>query len=240
MIDKKAFHTVSYGLYIIEALDGDGRKVGCIANTFQQVASNPPTVSIALNKDNATSKAIRATGVFSVSVLSINATMELIGRFGFKSSYDIDKYEGISYELWDGGVPYVVEDCIAAFETTVQDTLDVGSHLLFVGAVTASRVLSDDKALTYEYYHSHLKGKTPPRAVTYIEETSTSPEENETRLKQAAKDESSDVKAASSSTARIGWRCTICGYIYEGEELPLDFTCPICGAGVDFFERIEL
>ena len=25
-----------------------------------------------------------------------------------------------------------------------------------------------------------------------------------------------------------GWICTICGYIYEGEELPADFICPLC------------
>ena len=35
------------------------------------------------------------------------------------------------------------------------------------------------------------------------------------------------------------WQCKICGYIYEGEELPEDFTCPLCGAGADEFEEIE-
>lgn len=36
-----------------------------------------------------------------------------------------------------------------------------------------------------------------------------------------------------------GWVCTICGYVYEGEELPDDFICPLCKHGVDAFERIE-
>lgn len=36
-----------------------------------------------------------------------------------------------------------------------------------------------------------------------------------------------------------GWRCTICGYIYEGEELPPDYVCPICKHGPEVFERIE-
>ncbi len=35
-----------------------------------------------------------------------------------------------------------------------------------------------------------------------------------------------------------GWRCTICGYIYEGEELPEDFICPLCKHGVEAFEKI--
>ena len=33
------------------------------------------------------------------------------------------------------------------------------------------------------------------------------------------------------------WVCSICGYIYEGEELPNDFTCPVCGVGKDFFDK---
>jgi flavin reductase (DIM6/NTAB) family NADH-FMN oxidoreductase RutF/rubredoxin len=36
----------------------------------------------------------------------------------------------------------------------------------------------------------------------------------------------------------IGWKCTICGYIYEGAELPMDFSCPLCGHGPDDFEPI--
>ena len=36
-----------------------------------------------------------------------------------------------------------------------------------------------------------------------------------------------------------GWRCTICGYIYEGEELPPHFICPLCKHGAEAFEKIE-
>jgi len=35
-----------------------------------------------------------------------------------------------------------------------------------------------------------------------------------------------------------GWRCKICGYIYEGETLPADFICPVCGHPADDFEPI--
>lgn len=35
------------------------------------------------------------------------------------------------------------------------------------------------------------------------------------------------------------WRCVLCGYIYEGESLPEDFVCPICGAGPEDFEEVE-
>lgn len=37
-----------------------------------------------------------------------------------------------------------------------------------------------------------------------------------------------------------GYRCTVCGYVYEGENPPpADFRCPICGAPASKFEKIE-
>ena len=35
-----------------------------------------------------------------------------------------------------------------------------------------------------------------------------------------------------------GWVCTVCGYVYEGEELPDDFICPLCKHGKDAFEKL--
>lgn len=35
------------------------------------------------------------------------------------------------------------------------------------------------------------------------------------------------------------WKCKICGYIYEGETLPENFTCPICRQPASAFEKIE-
>lgn len=36
----------------------------------------------------------------------------------------------------------------------------------------------------------------------------------------------------------IGWRCKICGYVYDGKDLPKDFICPICGHDASDFEPI--
>lgn len=36
-----------------------------------------------------------------------------------------------------------------------------------------------------------------------------------------------------------GFICKICGYIYEGDELPADFICPLCKHGVEAFEPLE-
>ena len=47
-----------------------------------------------------------------------------------------------------------------------------------------------------------------------------------------------NVKPKPQPTAKKGWRCKICGYIYEGENLPPDFICPICKHGAVDFESI--
>ena len=51
---------------------------------------------------------------------------------------------------------------------------------------------------------------------------------------QSHKDELLKVTTEKGKTA---WVCSICGYVYYGEELPEDFKCPVCGVGKDFFEK---
>ncbi len=43
--------------------------------------------------------------------------------------------------------------------------------------------------------------------------------------------------AAEEAAAAKKWVCKICGYVYEGDEVPEDYKCPICGAGKDAFEE---
>ena len=49
----------------------------------------------------------------------------------------------------------------------------------------------------------------------------------------------SNIKPKPQKTEVKGWRCKICGYIYEGEELPEDFICPTCKHGAIDFEKIQ-
>ena len=43
----------------------------------------------------------------------------------------------------------------------------------------------------------------------------------------------------SESCGKKKFVCKICGYVYEGEELPKDFVCPICKRGAGDFEEIQ-
>ena len=47
-----------------------------------------------------------------------------------------------------------------------------------------------------------------------------------------------NIKPKPETTSAKGWRCKICGYIYESENLPSDYICPICKHGAVDFEKI--
>ena len=48
-----------------------------------------------------------------------------------------------------------------------------------------------------------------------------------------------NVKPKPETEGKKGYVCKICGYVYEGDELPDDFICPLCKHGVADFEPIE-
>lgn len=220
-MDKTAFRSLTYGMYVASSLK-EGKPVGCVANTFAQVTSSPAQASIALNKENFTTQGIRETGAFEVVSLAQTATMELIGAFGFHSSADTDKFEGLATQTSTQGIPYVAEQVCAHFSVKVTQEVDLGSHVLFIGEVVDASSFAGEEPMTYTYYHRVKGGKTPPKASSFNED--------------AAPAENNDPAAGRT----FAWQCTICGHIEYVDELPEDFTCPICGVGRELFERIEL
>lgn len=40
-----------------------------------------------------------------------------------------------------------------------------------------------------------------------------------------------------SGEAKHRYVCKVCGYVYEGDELPADYKCPLCGAGAEYFRQ---
>lgn len=47
-------------------------------------------------------------------------------------------------------------------------------------------------------------------------------------------------QASGAPEGKTVWRCRVCGYIYEGEELPEDFVCPLCKHPASDFEKVVL
>ncbi|WP_058270588.1 flavin reductase family protein [Olsenella massiliensis] len=167
LFDERALFKFTSGLYVVSAADGD--EVGaCIINTGLQVTSKPFQVQVVVNKENHTEQVIEKAGHFALCPLTQDVDMLYIGRFGFRSSADIDKFDGVKTETTSLGDPYECEHAASVIACEVRQTLDVGTHMIFVGEVKEARPLSDVEPLTYGYYHTVLKGKTPPKASSYI------------------------------------------------------------------------
>ena len=159
-MNLQALHKLGYGIYIIGSRKGD-RLNGQIANTVFQITSEPPTIAVRINKNNLTHEFIKASKVFSVSVLCQETPLSFIGRFGFKSGRDVDKIDGMDYKIGQTKAPVVIENAVSYLEARITKETDVGTHTIFVGEVVNNDVISDEVCMTYDYYHQVKGGKTP-------------------------------------------------------------------------------
>lgn len=213
IMNKGAFHKLSYGVYVISTWD-NGRPTGCTANSAMQITSDPATVAISINHNNYTNRCISETGKFAISILSEQSDPSIIGTFGFQSGETVNKFDSVEYEL-KGYLP-VVKDACACIVCDVIDKMETSTHTVFLGKVVDADVLNQEDPMTYAYYHKVVKGKSPKNAPTYIAEEAPA-EKKET------------------------WVCGVCGYEYEGdtpfEELPEDYTCPICKQPKSVFKK---
>jgi ferric-chelate reductase [NAD(P)H] len=165
-LDRKVFTQISYGIYIVTS-HLDGKLNGQIVNTVLQVTSDPPRVAVIINKNNLTHEFISQSKSFGASVLDTTTPMTFIGLFGFKSGRDVDKLSQVQFIEGNTGVPLVTDHSLSVLEAEVVDQVDVGTHTLFVGDVVRADVLGTGEPLTYAYYHTQLKGKSPKTAPTY-------------------------------------------------------------------------
>jgi len=166
---QSAVSKLSYGLYIVSSFDGE-RNNGQLVNTVFQVAAAPPGIAVSLNKNTLTHSLVEKSGLFSVSVLDRDTPMPFIGIFGFKSGHDGRKCEKIVFKTL-GGCPAVAENSLAIFTVRVGKKVDMDTHTIFIGAVTAAETLKDGPPLTYAYYKDVKRGKTQKNATTYAAET---------------------------------------------------------------------
>ena len=201
-------YNLSYGLFVLTARSGE-KDNGCIINTAGQVTSTPNRITVTVNKENYTNDMICESGKFNISVLSERADFALFRHFGFQSGRTVDKFADYSAcKRSENGLYYITQGTNAYLSATVEQTIDLGSHTMFIASVEDMDVLSQDPSATYAYYQSSIKPKP----------------EQEQKV----------------SGGKVVWRCTICGFVYEGEELPPDYVCPLCTHPASDFERVVL
>jgi flavin reductase (DIM6/NTAB) family NADH-FMN oxidoreductase RutF len=230
LMNLKALQTISYGLYIISSKKGE-KFNGQIANTVFQITAQPPTIAVSICKQNLTCEFIQESKVFSVSILSRETPLKFIGLFGFKCGRNFNKFEDMQYKIGITGVPIVLQHSLGYLECQVVNSLDVGSHIVFIGKIVNADMISDGEPMTYAFYREIKGGTSPKSAPTYIQE---------------------DFKKEVDKMQK--YKCTVCGYVYDPEQgdpdsgikpgtpfenLPDNWVCPVCGADKSLFEKIS-
>lgn len=165
-MNQSALFRLSYGVYICSTWD-NGRPTGCIANSAMQITNSPATVAVSINRDNFTHGCIEDCGYFALTVLSEKVNPRLIGKFGFFSGRDKDKFEGVDYTV-RGKLP-VPDDGCAYLVCKVTNKMETSTHTVFLGEIVDADLLKNEPPMTYDYYHRVIKGKAPKSAPTYNE-----------------------------------------------------------------------
>lgn len=191
----------------IVGVGGEKQDEGCLANSFQQITSYPPKFSLTMNKSNQTCKALQATGSCAVTLVSKEADREVLKEFGYKSGRVGCKFTGKACEKDSFGNPYLTEGMTAVISCKVLDQVDLGNYILFIVQAEGAEVLAGGYPMTLEEFKEE-GNTTPPQATVY-----------------RTMDE------------HAGFRCTVCGYICDKDELPADYKCPICRAPASKFEK---
>ncbi len=199
-IDPTALFKIGYGLYVVTCNDGTKHN-GQIVNTVTQISNGPDRVAVSINKANYSADVIRKTGVMNVCTLNEQTPFQVFQHFGFQSGRTVDKFaEYEHYDVANNGVAYLTRYANAYISLKVFDTVDMGSHWMFLCDITESVVLNNTETMTYTYYQKNVKPKP--------------------------------------DAEKKGWVCDVCGYVYEGEELPEDFVCPLCKHPASDFSKL--
>jgi len=161
-VDPAVMFKLSYGLFVLTARDGN-KDNGCIINTVMQITASPMKITIGVNKANYTHDMILKTGKFNISILSEGVPFRVFQQFGFQSGKTTDKFVGSAEALRaENGVRYVSEWTNGVISGEVKESIDCGTHTLFIAEVNQAFSLSRDASVTYQYYFDNIKPKPQP------------------------------------------------------------------------------
>ncbi|MBB5984381.1 flavin reductase family protein [Sphingobium lignivorans] len=136
MIDPKHFRDVmsSYptGVCVVTATADTGERWGLAVGSFTAISLDPPLVGFLPDKRSRSWEQIAGVGRFCVNVLG-SEQLDECRRFA--SRHD-DKFDGMAHGHSPGGHP-LLDDALAWIDCDVADVVELGDHLLVVGAVRA-------------------------------------------------------------------------------------------------------
>ena len=149
MKNKKITRKISQGMYVLTTEGG-----GCVVDAvIQASAGDNPIIAVAICKDNHTHQLLQKNSTFAISVLGKDADGEIIKQFGFNCSRDVDKFEGI--ETIEVKNTKVVKKSLGYIILEKVDSIDCGTHTLFLGKMIEGDILEDEEPMTYAEYQEN-------------------------------------------------------------------------------------
>lgn len=155
MVDPLHFRDVlsSYptGVCVVTSQAEDGERWGLAVGSFTSLSLDPPLVGFLPDKRSRSWAKIARTGKFCVNILG-SEQLDACRRFA--SRHD-DKFEGVAHGTSPAGLP-LLDDALAWIDCAVERVVEIGDHLLVIGAVLGMERRSDGQPLIFYRggYHS--------------------------------------------------------------------------------------
>lgn len=157
-MNSKAMYKLTYGLFVLTAKD-EKKDNGCIINTAMQVTTTPNCVIITVNKENLTHDMVKETGEFNLSILTEKTDFDTFKNFGYQSGRDVDKMKEITIARSANGLVYLPDTANAYISAKVVESMDLGTHTMFIANVTDMEILKEESSVTYDFYQANIKPK---------------------------------------------------------------------------------
>jgi flavin reductase (DIM6/NTAB) family NADH-FMN oxidoreductase RutF len=133
-----------------------GRTNGMISDSAVRASISPkvPRLAVQVHKWHLSHEFIWESGLFAIHLLH-RGQFELVHRLGFVSGRDKDKLAEVPHRTGVTGVP-VLDDCYAAFECRVINTMDVGYATNFLGDVVQTTRGKGEEVMTAGFFRSAM------------------------------------------------------------------------------------
>lgn len=217
MIDNKAIFNISYGLFVLVARQGE-KDNACIINVAQQVTSDPLQLMICVNKQNLTHDMILRTLKFNLCPLcEVSAEPTTLHK-------DEDPMKPFQHFGFQSGRDV---NKFAECETELRTENGLRYLPKFINSVISCVVTKSIDLGTHTMFiampmEARVLSDSPSITYAYYQQ--------HIKPKPAA---------APAATGKKKWVCEVCGYVYEGDELPADFICPWCKHPASDFKLME-
>jgi len=120
---------------------------GMTVSSFTSVALEPPTVLVCLNKETFTHDLVARSGVYAISMLGADQEA-LSNRFAGGEPNMAERFAGLELSYADTGSP-LLPGALAWLDCVVRESLNTGTHTIYVAEVVYAHVNPDAAPLVY-------------------------------------------------------------------------------------------